>query len=325
MAARRLLLLLLIMLVSLIFALVTGSVDSSPAALLQALAGQGDPMLQQVIWELRLPRVANAFTVGALLALAGVLMQVLLRNPLAEPYILGVSGGAATGALLAMLLGMAGYWIRAGSLAGALASMVLVFALAHGRGDWQPLRLLLTGVVVAAGWGAVVSFLLATSPDQTLRGMLFWLMGDLGQVRFSALPFTVLLLGTLVSLVLGRQLNLLQRGAMEAAALGVSVTRLRIILYLLGAVLTATAVTQAGTIGFVGLVVPHLLRIWVGADHRLLLPASVLAGGALVVVADTLARSLLAPQQLPVGVLTAFIGVPLFLYLMQRQAGAQQP
>lgn len=325
MIGRRFLLLSLLTLAGLVFGLIMGSVEISPAALLRALAGDGAPLIQQVIWDLRLPRVANGFTVGALLALAGVLMQVLLRNPLAEPYILGISGGAATGALLVMLLGLTGFWIRSGSLLGALISMVLVFALAHGRGEWQPLRLLLTGVVVAAGWGAVVSFLLAVSPDQSLRGMLFWLMGDLGQVSFSLAPLLVLLLGSVSALMLARQLNLLQRGDMEAAALGVSVARLRMILYLLGALLTATAVTQAGTIGFVGLVVPHLLRIWIGADHRILLPASVLAGGTLVVVADTLARTLLAPQQLPVGVLTAFIGVPLFLFLIQRQAGAQQP
>ncbi|MDZ7735707.1 MAG: iron ABC transporter permease [Gammaproteobacteria bacterium] len=325
MFARRFFLLFVVLLASMVFALVTGSIEISAGDLLGTLLGGGDPLQQRVIWELRLPRVASAFTVGALLALAGVLMQVLLRNPLAEPYILGVSGGAAAGALLALMAGMAGVWVSGSSLLGALISMLLVFALAHGRGDWQPLRLLLTGVVVAAGWGALISFLLAISPDQSLRGMLFWLMGDLSQVRFTAMPLLVLIAGTVLAMMLGRQLNLLQRGDLEAAALGVSITRLRIVLYLLGAVLTATAVMQAGTIGFVGLVIPHLMRIWLGTDHRVLLPASVLAGGSLVVLADTLARSLLAPQQLPVGVLTAFIGVPVFLFLMQRQAGVQRP
>ncbi len=321
----RLLLLLVITLAALGFALITGSVDIPPVEIMRGLAGQGDPVLQQVIWELRLPRVINGFAVGALLAVAGVLMQVLLRNPLAEPYILGVSGGAAAGALMAMMAGLSGAWVSGSSLTGALISMLLVFALAHGRGDWQPLRLLLTGVVVAAGWGALVSFLLAMSPDQSLRGMLFWLMGDLGQTRLTLWPLLVLLIGVMVAMALGRDLNLLLRGEHEAAALGVAVTRLRMVLYGLGALLTAAAVMQAGTIGFVGLVVPHLIRIWMGADHRLLLPASVLAGGSLVVLADTLARTLLAPQQLPVGVLTAFIGVPLFLILLQRQVGAQRP
>lgn len=325
MLVRRFVLLFVILLASVLFALVTGSVEFSVSDLFRTLLGGGDSLQQRIIWELRLPRVASGFTVGALLALAGVLMQVLLRNPLAEPYILGVSGGAAAGALLALMAGVAGVWVSGSSLLGALVSMLLVFALAHGRGDWQPLRLLLTGVVVAAGWGALISFLLAISPDQSLRGMLFWLMGDLSQVRFNPWPLWVLVVGSGIAMVLGRQLNLLQRGDLEAAALGVAVTRLRIVLYLLGAVLTATAVMQAGTIGFVGLVVPHTIRIWLGTDHRVLLPASVMAGGSLVVIADTLARTLLAPQQLPVGVLTAFIGVPLFLFLMQRQAGAQQP
>lgn len=325
MAARRLLLLLVIAGASLLYALLTGSVEMNPNTLLRMLTGDGDPVAARIIWDLRLPRLVNAFIVGGLLALAGVLMQVLLRNPLAEPYILGISGGAAAGALLALMSGAAGIWVSGGSLVGSLLSMLLVFALAHGQGDWQPLRLLLTGVVVAAGWGALVSLLLAISPDQSLRGMLFWLMGDLSQVAYSHWPVLVLLGGLVVSILIGRQLNLLQRGDLEAAALGVPVTRLRITLYLLGALLTATAVMQAGTIGFVGLVIPHLIRLLVGTDHRVLLPASVLAGGSLVVVADTLARSLLAPQQLPVGVLTAFIGVPLFLYLMQRQAAAQQP
>ncbi len=324
MPGRRLLLLLAVALGSLLYALLTGSVDISTAELLRIAGGHGEPQLAQVIWELRLPRLANGFVVGGLLALAGVLMQVLLRNPLAEPYILGVSGGAAVGALLALMAGAAGFWVSGASLLGSLASMLLVFALAHAQGDWQPLRLLLTGVVVAAGWGALVSLLLAIGPDQSLRGMLFWLMGDLGQAAFTWPAPLILLAGLVIALLLGRQLNLLQRGDMEAAALGVPVLRLRLTLYLLGALLTASAVMLAGTIGFVGLVVPHLMRLYLGTDHRLLLPASVLAGGSLVVVADTLARSLLAPQQLPVGVLTAFIGVPLFLYLMQRQAGAQR-
>lgn len=317
--------LLVIAAASFLFALITGSVDMELTALVKVLIGEGDPMLGRVIWDLRLPRVINGFIVGALLALAGVLMQVLLRNPLAEPYILGVSGGAAVGALLVLMSGASAVFVSAGSLFGSLLSMLLVFALAHGQGDWQPLRLLLTGVVIAAGWGALVSLLLAISPDPSLRGMLFWLMGDLSQVSFHVVPVLVLIGGLVIAMLLGRQLNLLQRGDMEAAALGVPVTGLRITLYLLGAVLTATAVMQAGTIGFVGLVIPHLMRIYISTDHRILLLASVLAGGSLVAVADTLARSLVAPQQLPVGVLTAFIGVPLFLYLMQRQARAQQP
>lgn len=322
----RLLLLFVILLGAVLLALLSGSVEISAAELAQVLfAGERDSLAAQIIHELRLPRAVNGFLVGALLALAGVLMQVLLRNPLAEPYILGVSGGAAVGALLSLMAGLAVAWVNISAFVGAMGSMLLVFVLARGRGEWQPLRLLLTGVVVAAGWGALISFLLAISPDQSLRVMLFWLMGDLGQAQLNIWPVLILLAGLLTALGLARSLNLLLRGDLESAALGVPVARLRGVLYVLGALLTATAVMQAGTVGFVGLVIPHLLRLWGGADHRWLVPASVLAGGSLVVIADTLARTLLAPQQLPVGVLTAFIGVPLFLFLLYRQAGLQRP
>ncbi|MEX2515444.1 MAG: iron ABC transporter permease [Gammaproteobacteria bacterium] len=308
-----------------VISLLTGSADVGWQDLWLLLTGETEPFVRQVIMELRLPRTLNGFLVGALLALAGVLMQVLLRNPLAEPYILGVSGGAAAGALLVVLVTGSQLWLGGGAMTGALLSILLVFMLAHGRGEWQPLRLLLTGVVLAAGWGALVSFLLVISPLQSLRSMLFWLMGDLSQSGSLVWPGLVLFIGLLLALVLARSLNLLLRGDREAAALGVAVRPVRGMLYVISALLTATAVVQAGTIGFVGLVVPHLLRLWLGADHRLLIPASVLAGGSLVMLADLLARSLLAPQQLPVGVLTAFIGVPLFLFLLQRQAGAQRP
>ena len=245
-------------------------------------------------------------------------MQVLLRNPLAEPYILGISGGAAIGALLAMLAGAASFGINSGALLGALASMLLVFGLAHGGGIWSPTRLLLTGVVVAAGWGALISFLLVMAPQQNLPGMLFWLMGDLAHADRALPGLVILLLGLLITLPRARSLNLLARGELQAAALGVEVKPLRLQLYLTASLMTATAVTIGGSIGFVGLVVPHMLRLFAGSDHRLLLPATVLGGGTLLLVADTLARTLLAPEQLPVGVLTAMLGVPLFLYLLQR-------
>jgi iron complex transport system permease protein len=264
--------------------------------------------------------VSSAFVVGGLLALAGALMQVLLRNPLADPYVLGISGGAAVMALAAMLLGLGAAWVNGGALLGALVSMLLVFGLAHGRGQWTPTRLLLTGVVVAAGWGAVISFMLAISPERNLRGMLFWLMGDLGHEAAAIGSWLLLLAGLLIAFSQARPLNLLVRGELQAAALGVDVRPLRMGIYVLASLLTATAVTLAGTIGFVGLVVPHMLRLVVGGDHRVLLPASVLLGGSLLVLADTLARTLLAPQQLPVGVVTALIGVPVFLWLLYRSA-----
>lgn len=307
----------LLALLALLLALMVGSITVPPAELPAILFGKGG-INHEIVLQLRLPRALAAFAVGGLLALAGVQMQVLLGNPLADPYVLGISGGAATGALLALLAGGATLAVNGAALGGALSSMVLVFGLAHGRGIWSPTRLLLTGVVVAAGWGAVISFLLAVAPQHNLPGMLFWLMGDLSHAAQPLPALVILALGLLASLPQARNLNLLARGEQQAGVLGVSVVPLRLQLYLLASLLTATAVTIGGSIGFVGLVVPHMLRLLVGSDHRLLLPASVLSGGILLLLADTLARTVIAPQQLPVGVLTALVGVPLFLYLLQR-------
>jgi iron complex transport system permease protein len=298
---------------SLLLALSIGSLNLAPGQLLAALFTPDDTLASRILWELRLPRAFTAFAVGALLGLAGALMQVLLRNPLGDPYVLGVSGGAAFAVLLAMLAGLPLLWLAPLAFAGALASTLLVFALARGGQN-----LLLTGVVIAAGWGALISFILSTSPPVQLPGMLFWLMGDLSGALSPGLAWGVLLVGLLLILPLARELNLLGRGEAAAASLGVTVGRLRWQIYGLASLLTGAAVSIAGSIGFVGLVAPHLVRLAGGSDHRLVLPGSALLGGSLLVLADTLARSLLAPRQLPVGVLTALVGVPLFLFLLRR-------
>jgi iron complex transport system permease protein len=304
-------------LLSILASLSLGSLALSPAALLDALlAPDPQDLASRILWELRLPRVMTAFAVGALLGLAGALMQVLLRNPLGDPYVLGVSGGAALAVLAAMLLGLPLLWQAPLAFAGALLSTLLVFALARGGQN-----LLLTGVVVAAGWGALISFILSISPPMQLPGMLFWLMGDLSGAPAAGLAWGALTLGLLLALPLARELNLLGRGDAVAASLGVTVGRLRWQVYGLASLLTGTAVSIAGSIGFVGLIAPHLVRLAGGRDHRLLLPGAALLGGSLLVLADTLARSLLAPRQLPVGVFTAIIGVPVFLWLLRR-AGA---
>ncbi|GAA0847185.1 iron ABC transporter permease [Marinobacter szutsaonensis] len=295
-----------------------GSADLGVGETLSVLAGGGSELHRTLILELRLPRTFSAFATGGLLAVAGALMQVLLRNPLADPYVLGLSGGAAVGALLAMLAGAAGFLISGSAFAGAMLATLLVFGLAHGSGSWTPSRLLLTGVVVAAGWGAVITLILAISPASRLPGMLYWLMGDLSQAGRPSFGLTVLVAVCLLVFPLGRSLNVLARGSLQAAALGVSVRSLEWLIYLLASLLTATAVTMAGAVGFVGLVVPHMLRLALGNDQRLILPASALAGGTLLVLADTLARVVIAPEQLPVGVITALIGVPTFLYLLYR-------
>ena len=302
-----------------ISSLLIGSVDISTKQLLHALWVQDDSLVSSVVLELRLPRTIVGFMVGAMLALAGALMQVLLRNPLAEPYVLGVSGGASAAVLIAMLSGLSGFWISGSAFFGAMISMLLVFGLAHGRGDWSPARLLLTGVVIAVGWGALISLILSVSQGIQLRGMLFWLMGDLSYAYYTHWALTVLIICLLVSLMISRNLNILARGELQAATLGVSPKKIRYLIYFLASLLAATAVTLAGNVGFVGLVVPHAIRLMVGSDHRILLPAAFLLGGCLVMLADCLARTIIAPQQLPVGVLTAIIGIPVFLVLLRRQ------
>lgn len=308
----------LLALAALVLAVMVGSVAVTTAELLAVLAGAGEPLHQTLVLDLRLPRALAAFATGGLLAVAGALMQILLRNPLADPYVLGISGGAAVGALLAMLAGLGGFLVSGSAFAGALLSTLLVFGLAHGTGSWTPTRLLLTGVVVAAGWGAVITLMLAVSPSERLPGMLYWLMGDLTYAGSPVAPLLILSGLCLLLVPLGRSLNVLARGSLQAAALGVSVRPLEWAVYLMASLITAVAVTTAGSIGFVGLVVPHLLRLVLGNDQRLILPACALAGGTLLVLADVLARTLIAPEQLPVGVITALLGVPVFLLLLYR-------
>ena len=303
---------------SFMLALMVGSFKVAPADVLATLFGQ-EGSGGEVVIELRLPRAIAGFACGGLLALAGALMQVLLRNPLADPYVLGISGGAGVGAMFAILIGLPVLGIDGLAFLGALGAMFIVFGLAHGDGSWTQTRLLLTGVIVAAGCGALVALMLAIAEEHKLRGMLFWLMGDLGQSTQWWPPLAALVVALTLAMPFARELNLLSRGMMQAQALGVAVGRLRYAIYLLASLATAASVTTAGSIGFVGLVVPHLVRLATGNDQRLLLPASVLAGGSLLVLADTLARTLIAPQQLPVGVLTALIGVPVFLFLLSRQ------
>ncbi len=272
--------------------------------------------------DLRLPRALTAFGVGGLLAVAGVLMQVLLRNPLAEPYILGSSGGAAVAALLGMMLGWGSSFVDLAAFGGAMAATVLVFSIAQGTGSWTPTRLLLTGVVLAAGFSAATTLLLALSPDQNLRGMLFWLMGDLSFAYSPARSLWLLAAITIAGTLIARHLNVLARGELQAAIVGLPVATLRLIIFAVTALATAVSVTTVGVIGFIGLVVPHLIRLVAGSDHRIVLPASALAGGSLLIIADTLARTVMAPRQLPVGALTATLGVPLFLILMSRSRKA---
>jgi iron complex transport system permease protein len=304
---------------ALLAAVAVGTVPIPPARLLAVLVDPDGSTEALILWELRLPRALTAFAVGGALALAGALIQVLLRNPLGDPYVLGVSGGASAAVLAALLLGLPAAWQPGLAFVGATVSMALVFALGRRDGLLAVERLLLTGVVIATGWAALIGFALSIAPPARLPGMLFFLMGDLADAP-SPWPATgALVAGLGLALAVARDLNLLTLGELRAATLGVEAGRLRVGLYLLSSVLTAVAVSTAGGIGFVGLVAPHMVRLAGGSDHRWVLPGAALLGGTLLVIADTAARVAVAPRQLPVGVLTALVGVPLFLYLLNRR------
>lgn len=316
--------LLLVALGSLGLALALGSQRVPLADVLRVLAGQAGGVQADIVLGLRLPRALAALSCGALLALAGALLQTLLRNPLADPYVLGVSSGASVGALIALWLGATLVWVNVGAALGALLATALVFTLGaqafrrQADSSRASVQLLLVGVIVAAGFGAVVAFILSITPDSKLRGMIFWLLGDLNGADHFALPLAASAVLLLAALAIARDLNLLLLGDGQAFSLGVNVRRVRITVVVLAALAAGVAITVAGSVGFVGLVVPHALRLALGNDQRMLLPACAIGGGAFLLLADTLARTLVAPMQLPVGVLTAFIGVPCFLWLLLR-------
>ena len=310
---------LLFTLVSLWFALSIGSVKLTNAEVWHALIGQGNEVHRQIVHELRAPRVFAAFACGGLLAVAGTLLQVLLRNPLADPYILGISGGAAVGALSALSLGLSALGVNVGALLGAVAAIVLVFALSWRGYGSRPDRMLLTGVVLSAGFTAIISLFLVLAPAAQLHGMLFWLMGDMSRVVSSAPILIVLVIVAIAALLLGHSLDILTLGETKAATLGLSARPLQVVIFLLAALATTVVVATAGPIGFVGLLAPHAIRLLGVTRHRPLIALSLLAGGGFLVWADLIARSVAAPLQLPVGAVTAVLGVPLLLILLLRR------
>ncbi|MDY0965607.1 iron ABC transporter permease [Massilia sp. CFBP9026] len=312
---------------TLLFAGMTGSIrvplDEIPDALRQLASGQPDSLSASLL-ELRASRALVAFATGGALALAGLMMQALLRNPLADPYVLGVSSGASVGALLALLLMASTLMVDAAALAGAIGVAMLLYLLARRdlrsgqAAEGGASMLLLTGVIVSALCGSVVTLMLSIAPEGRLRSMIFWLIGDLAGAPLRLLPWMVLAGCLLFAMRNARAMNMVALHAENAVTLGVRVGALRKGLFFISALLTASAVTSAGSIGFVGLIVPHACRFAFGPDHRVLIPAVVLAGGAFLVLCDTLARTIIAPQQLPVGAITAMIGAPVFLYQLHR-------
>jgi iron complex transport system permease protein len=299
-------------------ALLTGSSGIGLHEALAALNGAGDEATRNVLLAVRLPRVLAAFGVGSLLALSGVLLQALFRNPLADPYVLGVSGGAAVGGLLAMIAGAAAVIVQSAAVAGALGAVALVYVLARSGGT--P-RLLLTGVVLASACGALVSVLLALADSSRVRGMVFWLAGDLEWAVTPWLSAGASLLAVVAAVIVARPLNVLAAGELRARTVGLALEAWRTVLFIACATFTAIAVVSAGTVGFVGLITPHAVRLAFGtSDHRIVAPAAALAGGMLLAAADVLARTIAAPRQLPVGAIMALVGAPMFMVLLRRRA-----
>ena len=303
---------------SLLAALTFGSFPVGAVHVIDTIVFPAPGIVHDVIWNLRAPRALAAFACGGLLALAGTLLQVLLRNALADPYVLGVSGGASLGALLALTLGAGAAAMSLSAFAGAVGAIVIVFGLTYRAGDWNVYRLLLTGVVLSAGLSALISLTLVLAPEAQLKGMLFWLMGDLSQSESPSAAWIVLIALTALGIAAALKLDLLALGELKARSLGVAVGPLQIAVFAAAALATVTAVVLGGAIGFIGLMAPHAIRLAGIAQHRLLVPLSVLLGGSLLTIADTAARTAWAPQQLPVGIFTALIGVPAMLFLLGR-------
>jgi iron complex transport system permease protein len=305
-----------------------GPARISAGRVLAVLEGGGDAAARGIILGLRLPRAVQGCLVGGGLAVAGAAFQALLRNPLAEPYVLGVSGGAALGAVGAIVLGWAaaGPWsLPLAAFLGALLAVGLVLLVAaRTRPALDTRVLLLAGVVAGAFFNALIMLCLSLGRVETFRSAIFWMMGSLSGAGWTenALLAAYVLPAAALLLALARSLDLLAVGEETALYLGTRVEWTKRAVYVATSLLVAATVSVAGAIGFVGLIVPHAIRLAWGSEHRLLLPASLLAGGAFVVLADTAARTVLAPAELPVGVVTAIIGVPLFVVLLVREAGA---
>src|SRR4030042_371432 len=313
-----------------LFSIMVGSVKVDPlrsiTILFQSilgLKGGGTETERTIILSLRVPRAFLAGLVGAGLSVSGAIFQALLRNPLADPYILGVSSGSAVGAIIAILLGLStlslGFPLAA--FIGALLTIVIVFNFGRQDGKVHPNTLLLAGVIIGSFLSALIMFFISISPKEELHTIIFWLMGDFSfsnpQAVYMISPY--IFFGFIFLYLRARQLNLILSGEESALQMGVDVERLKLISYLLASLITAASVSVCGLIGFVGLIVPHSVRLIFGPDHRLLLPSSALIGASFLIASDTFARTLLAPTELPVGVITAAFGGPFFIYLLRTR------
>ena len=313
----------LLLIISVFLGLSMGSTAQNIRQILAVLAGHSDqyPTLSSIVWRIRLPRVLLAALAGATLSLGGLVFQALLRNPLAEPYILGVSGGSAVGAIIGILLGMSPFpGVAFFAFAGSMATLLLVLLIASTRSAMKKDTLILAGVMVNAFCSSVIMFLISLTQDSRLHNILFWLMGDLSMSdTHRTLMLLVPLLPCFAAIfLLARPMNILLMGEEMAANMGVDVRIITLVLLLITSFMVSAVVCHTGLLGFVGLVMPHLLRLLFGPDHRVLVPACILGGGAYLILCDLLARSLPSQGEMPVGVITAMVGAPLFIILLRR-------
>src|SRR5438270_2513048 len=318
---------LLVLLIAItIFASLMGSQSLPLKSSLCALTGASNcglsPEQHAILFDLRLPRILLAGVVGMCLAAAGAAYQALLRNPLAEPYLLGVSNGAAVGTMMALVFFGAHEWSRPLlAFAGALLATIFVYQLARGRAGTTPERLILAGIIVTTFLSSAIVFITTLMDATRIRSFTFWLLGDLSgtTTNLLAIAFAAAAVGVGVLAMSARSLNLMMLGERDAFDLGVEVGRVRMTVFIAASLLVGASVASSGSVGYVGLVVPHLARLTFGSDNRIVIAASALAGAAFVILADTVARTIIAPRELPVGAITALIGAPLFIYLLKKR------
>ena len=315
--------LLFVLLIAMFLGISMGSTTSGIKVVFQSLlkAKESDPMLDTIIWQIRFPRVLLAALVGAALSLGGLVFQALLRNPLAEPYILGISGGSAIGAIIGILIGFSKFpGVSLTAFAGSIAILLLILVMSSGQTILKKDALLLSGVMVNAFCAAVIMFLVSMTQDSRLHNIIFWLMGDLSMVDIGHVGILASILCPCFILIFwfSNSMNLLLMGKEMAQTLGVNIKAVTVILLVTTSFSVSATVSYCGLVGFVGLVVPHLLRLVFGPDHRVLVPACILGGGAYLVFCDILARVLPKQGEMPAGVITAMIGAPLFIFLLKK-------
>lgn len=313
----------LVLLMAMFLGLSLGSSQSGIKAVFQNILGIGphDPMVATIIWKIRFPRILLATLVGGTLSLGGLVFQALLKNPLAEPYILGISGGSAIGAIIGILIGFAKFpGVSLMAFSGSIGTLLLILVMSSGQTILKKDALLLSGVMVNAFCGAVIMFLVSLTQDARLHNIIFWLMGDLSMVDMPQVGILAAMLLPCFFLLFwfSNSMNLLLMGKEMAQTMGVNVKAVTVTLLVVTSFMVSATVSYCGLVGFVGLVVPHLLRLLFGPDHRVLVPACVFGGGAYLVFCDVLARALPEQGEMPAGVITAMVGAPLFIYLLKR-------